>query len=1091
MATSPDFVRIAGGATRPLAETAFDALREAVVIVDARLEHLPVVLANATARRCLLPEGKADSLVGTSLYSFLGMSAESTVEAALGSHGSGKPSATRVLSWRFARGQSVISTELKVLASGSEQRMLMLTFAEPSTDRPLYAALEHLPLNLMILDRQLTVTYANAGATRMAGGMPGGILSHSGLTLVPTAMIPRSAYARALSGSHYQDEALSVAIPGSPTRLFEIDLQPLKDASGIAGIAVLSTEVTERRSRKRRPLDSERRLTALTEHARDIITVAGRDGELHFVTGGVLNSLGYTVEERRSSSIFEHIHPDDMGALREKYSQLVSGSLCSFSHQFRIRHKNGTYRWLESNYVSALDNPLVKGVVVNSRDITERRQAENTLKQREEVFKLASDAVDGVIFEWDLVQGTVHRSSGMRELLGMDPADLEKEGAWSTRVHPQDEPSYTKAIYSALEGEGRGWTTTYRFRDAQGHYKSLMERALVQRLENGRPVRAIGCCLDVSEIKRLTDLLADVQHAARMGGWEYNFTTQALTWTDEMYRIYETCAEEFTVTWESMAARCTAESRQRFERAQATAAVSGGEFDLELQIVTLPGRTVWVRLVGHLEVQQGMPLRAWGSVQNIDAHKAAQIGLENSMSWLKLSMNMAHLHAWRWDRATDRLEFAIVDGQMVHLPRVFPGIKKLMAHVHPRDRLGLRRAIDRGFERRIEVQEEFRLRTHSGRYRSYEVVARPLFDVAGQPAGMVGVTQDVTARHESEERLRRSEELLRTTTANTADTLVLLDRELKVRFINREVGGLAIEQILGQSVSGVLPVAAREASLRRLREVLATGETATYELEYETRGVTQHLENRAVLVREHGIGTGISMTVRNITERKRLEQEILDVSSRERQTIGRDLHDGLGQELTGVALMLRGLATRIQRQSPDSVEQVNEIVALVNQSIETARSLAHGLLPVNTESGGLTLALRALADRSASLYGLKVDFRSEVTADVTLSETNASHLYRITQEALTNVARHGRATAAALSLVVEPDRFLLRIADDGVGMGERNRQGLGMGLRIMKYRAGMIGAKFELLPNHPQGTVVRISGGEPRTVSGLQSAHAI
>ena len=131
-------------------------------------------------------------------------------------------------------------------------------------------------------------------------------------------------------------------------------------------------------------------------------------------------------------------------------------------------------------------------------------------------------------------------------------------------------------------------------------------------------------------------------------------------------------------------------------------------------------------------------------------------------------------------------------------------------------------------------------------------------------------------------------------------------------------------------------------------------------------------------MRDAGIGTGISVTVRNITERKRLEQEILEVSSRERQTIGRDLHDGLGQELTGVALMLRGLATRIQREAPAAVDYVNEIVGLVNQSIETARSLARGLLPVRTDTGGLPFALRALAARSRDLYGLEVNFRAEV-----------------------------------------------------------------------------------------------------------------
>jgi PAS domain S-box-containing protein len=429
---------------------------------------------------------------------------------------------------------------------------------------------------------------------------------------------------------------------------------------------------------------------------------------------------------------------------------------------------------------------------------------------------------------------------------------------------------------------------------------------------------------------------------------------------------------------------------------------------------------------------------------------------------------------------------------MVHLPRVFPGLKKLLARVHPQDRLALRRGIDRAFETGSEVHEEFRLRSYDGQYRSYATISRPLFDAAHQPSGLVGVTQDVTARHESEARRRRSEEVLRTTTANTADTLLLLDTELRVRFVNRAVRGMAIDEIIGRDVSVLLPENARDGVIAKLRQVLTTAETATYELEInEQGGDTRYLENRAVLVRDDGVSAGISITVRNITERKRLEQEILDVSSRERQTIGRDLHDGLGQELTGVALMLRGLATRIQKQCPESVGQVNEIVTLVNQSIETARSLARGLLPVNTESGGLTLALRSLVDRSRDLYGFKVELRAEVSPAVSLSETNASHLYRIAQEALTNTARHGRASTVTVFLLATQNKFSLEITDDGVGIGETAQSAPGMGLKIMKYRASMIGARFEIAPNHPQGTVIRVTGEQPMVTSKLQSAHAI
>jgi signal transduction histidine kinase len=244
-----------------------------------------------------------------------------------------------------------------------------------------------------------------------------------------------------------------------------------------------------------------------------------------------------------------------------------------------------------------------------------------------------------------------------------------------------------------------------------------------------------------------------------------------------------------------------------------------------------------------------------------------------------------------------------------------------------------------------------------------------------------------------------------------------------------------------------------------------------------------------VAVREDGIGAGVSISMRDITERKRLEQEILDVSGRERQSIGRDLHDGLGQELTGLALMLRGLATRIQSRCPDVVENVNEVVSLVNQSIETARSLARGLLPVSTASGGLSFALRALAERGRDLYALNVNFRNEMAPDFELNETDASHLYRIAQEALTNAARHGRAARVDIVLKATAQAFSLRISDDGIGFSLPVTSD-GMGLKIMKYRAGMIGAKFDVGANSPQGAVITVTSEGPVAVT-VDSSPAI
>jgi len=985
MATSPDYLRLATSSTRALSDTALDSLRDAVVVVDARYKHLPVLLANASARRCLTMESDALGLLETPLHRWLAGASTSMIETTLSDGSDFRSPTSRVLAWRFREGEISVMTDIKPLPSLVGQRLVMLTFA-----------------------------------------------------------------------------------PAAP-------------------------QITERRLRDHSQDSGDRRLLALTEHARDIITVAAPDGTLQFVSGGVRNSLGYTSEERESSNLFEHVHPDDYESLRAKYQQLVNGEIKAYSHEFRARHKDGSYRWLESSYASALDNPLIGGVVINSRDITERKLAEGRLAQREEVFRLAADAVDGVIFEWDVVRGVVHRSRGVLEVLGLEPEDLEPTiAAWRERIHPGDFDAATKAVNLGLLN-GRGWTTTYRIRDVRGRYRSILERGLVQRNAGGDPLRAIGCCVDVSEIKRVTDLLAETQRTAQMGGWEYSYVTRELTWTDEMYLIYGTSPAEFSVSWDSMLAQCTEESLRRFRGARDRFEATGAPIDVELEITTLKNQRLWVHVIGHREMLEGRAFRAFGSVQNVQAQKLAQIAAENSTQWLKLSMNMAHMHAWRWDRTQDVLEFAIVDGKKVHLPSVFPGMKNLMTHVHPADRNAVSRAIDNACVNQAEVQQEFRLKSSNGHYRWYAAIARPLAAGGVLPHGLVGVIQDITARRDSEIRLRRSEELLRATTANTADILVLVDTDLKVRFINKSVRGLSSEIIIGRDLGALLPESARAHVLEKLRNILDTSETATYEIESTEAGAVRYFENRAVLVRDDGIGTGISISTRDITERKRLEQEILDVSGRERQSIGRDLHDGLGQELTGVALMLRGLAGRVERRCPEATASINEIVGLVNRSIENARSLARGLLPVRTETGGLACALQELASRSRDLYGLEVNFHTEGWANFNLDETDASHLYRIAQEALTNAARHGHATLVDIFLRATPSTFLLCITDDGEGIRLPLSPYTGMGLKIMRYRAGMIGAHFEILPHEPRGTVVRVTGEQPeggRLTSGASTLRS-
>ncbi len=368
--------------------------------------------------------------------------------------------------------------------------------------------------------------------------------------------------------------------------------------------------------------------------------------------------------------------------------------------------------------------------------------------------------------------------------------------------------------------------------------------------------------------------------------------------------------------------------------------------------------------------------------------------------------------------------------------------------------------------------------THSSR--------RPAPAPAELPRGVAGLAANLAPQTESAGRMRRAEDLLRATMANTADTLIFLDTELRVRFVNKAFRGQSIEQIVGTAFESLLPAVSRDRVVAQLRRLIASGEPVMFQINEPDADKSMRFgEIRAALVRDDGVGMGVCVSLRDTTELKRLEREILEASTRERQRIGRDLHDGLGQELTGVALMLRALSTRLERECPQAAGAANELVGLVNQSIQNARSLAHGLLPVSSERGGLICALRSLADRSRDLYGIDVRFRAEMWPPLHLQETHASDIYRIAQEALTNVARHSGAAQVRIMLHVTADGYCLKIADNGIGISGKVGAGSGMGTKIMRHRAEIIGAKLEILRNIPRGTLIRLTGPQSLNLGGV------
>jgi PAS domain S-box-containing protein len=376
------------------------------------------------------------------------------------------------------------------------------------------------------------------------------------------------------------------------------------------------------------------------------------------------------------------------------------------------------------------------------------------------------------------------------------------------------------------------------------------------------------------------------------------------------------------------------------------------------------------------------------------------------------------------------------------------------------------------------LRSSYRVLARDGRVIWFHCEAKMIRREDGRPWFIHGVGFDITDLKKTEEALQHERNVASAILDTVGALVVVLDPAGRIMRFNRfceQTTGYTFEEVRYKYLWELFTVTDEADRFRAILERMRAGQVQN---EYESHWVTRDGSRRVIswsgtaLPGDRGNPSYIIATGMDITERKRLEQAVLEISVREQRRIGQDLHDGLGQHLTGIAFMSKVQEQKLAEKGlPEAATDAAKIVRLVNQAIEKTRELSRGLLPVLSDSRGLMSALQQLAGEVQDLFGISCTFLC-MEPVLVHDDSVATHLYHITQEAVNNAIKHGRARHIVIALGASGGRAVLTINDDGSGLQKVPSTNKGMGLHIMNYRAKMIAGALEVKPGRPHGAVV-------------------
>ncbi len=348
-----------------------------------------------------------------------------------------------------------------------------------------------------------------------------------------------------------------------------------------------------------------------------------------------------------------------------------------------------------------------------------------------------------------------------------------------------------------------------------------------------------------------------------------------------------------------------------------------------------------------------------------------------------------------------------------------------------------------------------------------------------KPAVLLFLT-DITDRKAAEEALAASEAKYRVLAENAGDIIMMCDMEGVITYVNRtgcEITGMTADDIRGRSINDLIQPG-KNVSLKNsiIEKKINDSNLYRHKAQIENKdGDIIQLETISNVIRLEKNTKGVLVIARDITERNRLEREIINVSERIRMQVGRDLHDDISPHIIAIGAFAEVLKRKLEKKDLPEAEDMEKIREFLSEASVKIRRLVKGLCPVDLDAKGVISALDNLAERINTIYGIACGFEYDKSIMI-YDNTLATSVYYIAQEAVYNAAKHSGASSIAISFFPDSEgNYILNVSDDGKGFIPSEIRSKGQGLKIMRYRADVINGSFDIRRNEPEGTMITVT----------------